>query len=116
MIKVSLIAIFLAAIGYKEYIPSVVGKWEQKDDWGHQIYFSENAMVYESTLITQTFLGESRFFRDIGSYSIVTGRLVLNFDSTSIQQFNIVRQNKRKLILQPIDTVKTTKIVYKRIY
>ena len=65
MIKVSFIAIVLAAIGYKEYNPSVVGKWEHskypyyleffEDGTGLVFFGSVFGFAFSGTFVFSTF-------------------------------------------------------------
>lgn len=101
MIKVSFIAIFLAAIGYKEYNPSVVGKWESSTYSGYGIeYFKDGTFLGKESIRTgDGFIG----LMDSGTYSLFNDTLVLKSlreQETTI--FVVKRQNKRKLILKSV--------------
>lgn len=113
MVKVSFIAIFLAAIGYKEYNPSVVGKWELKERPLSQIYFFDDDQCVKNYIIQTTYYPKDDF--DTSTYEFRSQILKANIDYTGVKSYRIIHQNKRKLILQPIDSLETKKIIYKRI-
>lgn len=52
--------------------------------------------------------------RKEGNYTLFNNTLTMKFDSANrIERFEVKGQNKRKLILQPIESVETNKIVFK---
>ena len=109
MIKVSFIAIVLAAIGYKEYNPSVVGKWEHSK-YPYYLEFFEDESYSVSAYIK--IKGSLQEIKDSGTYLLNRDSLVLNsLESNSSFRSLIQRQNKRKLILINDEN----KLVYKRL-
>ena len=113
MIKVSFIAIVLAAIGYKEYNPSVVGKWELKNSKYHQMHFNEKG----ECILIHKYMARDYTIRariDSTSYSYINGILKIDSVRNEEKAYTIVRQNKRKLILRRSDIEHGSKIVYKR--
>ena len=114
MIKVSFIAIFLAAIGYKEYNPSVEGVWQHEGGFLTQVYFEKDSFGFDSVV-----LGDDRNYHNwkFGTYELTRDTLtLLYFSPKAIEKYKLVRQNKRKLILYPLDDKKTTKLVFMRTY
>ena len=111
MIKVSFIAIVLAAIGYKEYNPSVLGKWETGNK---TVTFTANGQCFTYE-VRQSKGPNLLYIKDTSSYTIENGVLKVKLDRVKERSYSIHRQNKRKLILRRYDIENGKKIVYKRI-
>lgn len=100
MVKVSFKALFLAAIGYKGYNPSVVGKWYESKNEGHIIEFKETGVFIQIILARDE---DEVDFSLSGSYSIYSDTLVFTYDSATISDSYLLgRQNNRKLIIKTI--------------
>jgi hypothetical protein len=111
MIKVSFIALVLAAIGYKEYNPSVLGNWEIGNS---KVTLTEDGqcITYE---VRQSKGTNLIYYTDTSSYTVKNGIFKANLDRAKERSYSIHRQNKRKLILRRYDIENGEKIIYKRI-
>lgn len=114
MIKVSFIAIVLAAIGYKEYNPSVEGKWELKSDKRYKIEYFENG-----TFASNAILGLKDFPLQKqleGTYSFFNDTIAYQYSKDSIiHKVILLRQSRNKMYLKSTDSDNRKKTVLKRI-
>lgn len=94
MIKVSFIAIVLAAIGYKEYNPSVEGNWHLRTTDHFTFHFDEGKLIQK--------LRDEEY--QVGTYYLMDDTLKLSRIKDLADQYLIVRQNNKKLILEKVDT------------
>jgi hypothetical protein len=101
MVKVSFIALFLAAIGYKEYNPSVVGKWELRTRYRVETldFKNDGSCVMSSVPIKSCAFDLDTLGQ--GLYSLYGDTLTLkNVKLERDEKYVLLRQNKRKLVLR----------------
>lgn len=104
MVKVSFIAIFLATIGYKEYNPSVVGKWYDGKDISSWIEYTKDSVIVHAPDLQN---------REGFAYSRYLDTLTYHINDSMSFEMEINRKNKRKLILKDKSTGNRTK--FKRV-
>jgi len=119
MIKVSFIAIVLAAIGYKEYNPSVLGKWEHRSRCRVEtLDFNEDGSFKMYSVPTKNCAFDLDTFGE-GHYSLYSDTLTLKNDGIEWdEKYMLLRQNNRKLVLKRIQfgcLLRRSKFKFKRI-
>jgi hypothetical protein len=104
MIKVSFIAIVLAAIGYKEYNSSIIGNWSDGRDKTSWIEYTRDSVIVHHPDLQQP---------DGTAYSRYVDTLTYHINDSMSFEMEIHRKNKRKLIF--IDKSTGAKIKFKKV-
>jgi hypothetical protein len=90
----------------------VVGFWRSDNLLMCELQCSNDSFACD--YVVQTFHDNVHHW-DYGKYDLVYDTLILTYDSfEEIEKFQLIRQNKRKLILKPLDKEDAEKLKFKR--